>query len=97
MARFFAHATAVGTFIIALDAEGRWALGFETEALDTHLTPEDAAEAVARGHCRWPTIGDPAALGVPADLQRWIAIDAHPAALPASRARTPFLQVVKEN
>ncbi len=81
-----------GTFVIASDSEGRWALGFETEALDSHLTPEDAAEAVARGHCRWPSVGNPAALGIPCELKRWVVINSGPA---AARTPRPLLRVVK--
>ncbi len=33
MPRFFVHSTTAGPFVIASDSEGRWALGFETEAL----------------------------------------------------------------
>ncbi len=92
MPRFFVHSTTAGTFVIASDSEGRWALGFETEALDSHLTPEDAAEAVARGHCRWPSVGNPAALGIPSELTRWVVINSGPA---AARTPRPLLRVVK--
>jgi hypothetical protein len=40
-ATVFAHSHDLWARFIACDQEGRWALGFETEALDTHVTPED--------------------------------------------------------
>jgi hypothetical protein len=63
--------TPQGTLVTAQGDDGRWVLGFEGESLDSHPSPEDAAVAAGNGACRWPSIGSPMALGVPAELEHW--------------------------
>lgn len=71
MSGYWQHRTGLGIFFIMPRNDGRFTLMFENEALESHHSPESAAQEVAGGHCYWPSIGNPSRLGIPEELSEW--------------------------
>lgn len=71
MRKLFAHKTRSGTFYLCESNDGRFHPCFEDEALGSYANIHQALEDLEGGHTFWPTIGDPSALDIPADLEDW--------------------------
>jgi hypothetical protein len=74
MRGYWRFETRRGTFRIEPSGNGRFDLIFEDDTLDNHASPSAAAEAAAEGTCIWPSFGNPASLGIPADVSEWTFI-----------------------
>ena len=70
MQQLYSYKTRDGVFFIA-ERSGRFDVIFEGKSLGSYMTPEQAAEELAKGHTFRPPGIDTSKLGIPDDLSDW--------------------------
>ena len=63
----------IGTFVIRLNAQGRWDIWFQDDMLGSYHSAVSALDDLVGGHCDWPGTTDPSTLGLPDELGDWTA------------------------
>jgi hypothetical protein len=72
---YWTFETPHGRFVIA-PQDGRFVVFFEGEGLGSYHTASQALDDLVSGSVTWPSIGNPALLGLPEGLSEWDFVEA---------------------
>lgn len=75
MKRLYKFPTRVGDFFICIHTNGRYYVWFEDELIDHYINIPHLLDELTRGHCPFPSVGDPEQFNISEDLSEWVKLD----------------------